>query len=378
MSKIIFSYTVPVTYCFSTETIAKLKDAGHDVTLLSSNESELKLIADGLGVGYKCISFQRSMNPLADIKSIYQLAKYFKKVKPDLVIGATPKASMQSMIASKFVHVPVRVYHIFGFPFETSKGLFRKILVEIERLTAKCATHVLPISHSIGEVAITNKLVKKGKLHLTNALTIGGVDTERFNPSVVDSSGLKERFNRKEDEIVIGFVGRLTIDKGLFDYMEVVDRLSEKYHNLRCLIIGANDERCPIDKTLFDKFISKHNTIYIEHTNEVERYMGLMDIFLQPSYREGFGNANVEAESMNVPVVCYDVTGCKDSISNGKTGFCVPFKDIDGLCKVMISLIEDSKKRKRMGEYARKFVKENYSREKVASFNCEYFSNLLK
>lgn len=378
MAKIIISYTVPLTFCFSDETIKKLKEAGHEVLLMSSNENELKAVADGLGIGYKFIGFQRSMNLFADIKSICCLAKYFKQAKPDLLIGATPKASMISMIAGKIAHVPIRVYHIFGFPFETAKGFFRKLLIGIERLTAMCATNVLPISHSIGEVAIAKKMVKKEKLHQTNTLTIGGVDTERFNPATVDCSALKVQYNCKDDEIIVGFVGRLTTDKGLFDYMEVVDKLSNKYQNLRCLIIGGNDERCPVDKKKIDDFVAKHNVIYVEHTNDIPEYMGLMDIFLQPSYREGFGNANVEAESMCVPVVCYDVTGCKDSISNGKSGYCVPFKDIDGLCEAMSKLIEDVALRKRMGEYGRKFVEENYSREKVALFNCKYFTRLLK
>lgn len=377
MAKIVISYTVPSTYCFSGETIEKLKNAGHKITLLSSNEQELRKVAYRLGVDYRTIEFQRSMNPIKDIKALCQLFKFFRQEQPNLIISATPKASMLSMIASKIVRVPIRVYHIFGFPFETATGFIRKVLICIERLTAICSTNVLPISHSIGEIAMINKLAKKSKLYITNALTIGGVDTEKFNREIVDSSVLKDLYHCKNDDIIVGFVGRLTIDKGIFDYMEVVDKLSAKYKNLRCLIIGENDERCPINQKVFNEFIIKHNAIYVKHTNEMPKYMKLMDIFLQPSYREGFGNANVEAEAMCVPVVCYDVTGCKDSILNGKTGYCVNFKNINALTDVMSKLIEDTALRKNMGECGRKFVEDNYSREKVALFNYNYFTTLL-
>lgn len=378
MAKIAICYTVPGTFGFAKETIAKLKEVGHELYLVSSNENDLKQMAIELGVNYKYIGFKRSMNLILDLKTIYSLVIYFIKLKPDIVIGATPKAGLLSMIAGKVTRVPTRVYHIFGFPFETTKGLLRMFLINIERVTSGCATCVLPISHSIGEVAISEKIVRQNKIIITNALTIGGVDTTIFNPAVVDASKLKEKYKCNDDEIIIGFIGRLTKDKGLYDYMEVINKLSVKYNNLRCLIIGGNDDRCPIDKELFDKFVIDHNAIYINRTNDVPSYMALMDVFLQPSYREGFGNANVEAESMEVPVVCYDVTGCKDSISNGLSGFCVPFGNIDRLCSAMVKLIENVDLRKRMGIEGRKFVEDNYSREKVACFNRDYFASLLK
>lgn len=378
MAKIAICYTVPNTFGFAKETIVKLKEAGHELHLVSSNENDLKQMALNLGVNYKCIGFMRSMNLVRDLQAIHSLIKYFIELKPDIVIGATPKAGLLSMIVGKLTRVPVRVYHIFGFPFETAKGLLRIFLINIERVASGCATCILPISHSIGEMAISKNIVRKGKMIKTNALTIGGVDMTIFNPAIVDTSNLREKYKCNNTQIIIGYVGRLTRDKGICDYMEVINKLTTKYNNLRCLIIGGNDERCPIDKEIFDKFVIDHNAIYIDRTNDVPSYMALMDIFLQPSYREGFGNANVEAGAMEVPVVCYNVTGCKDSVSNGLSGYCVSFGNIDSLCNAIINLIENVDLRKRMGVEGRKFVESNYSRDKVACFNRDCIISLLK
>jgi glycosyltransferase involved in cell wall biosynthesis len=94
-----------------------------------------------------------------------------------------------------------------------------------------------------------------------------------------------------------------------------------------------------------------------------------------PSYREGFGNANVEAQAMKVPVVCYSVTGCVDSVQNGVSGFSVPFLDILALKEAVQTLIEDEKLRTLMGEQAREFVQTKFTIDKVAANNVEFILN---
>lgn len=368
--KVCICYTVPSTLEFATATIQRLISEGAEVSVICSNESQLSAFAARFNIPYYVVSFDRGYNLVADMKALMSLIKLFRSLKLDVVIGATPKAGLLSMLASSLVGVKKRIYHIFGFPFETAKGFTRRLLISIERLSATCATNILPISQSIAQVCINNRITQSKKLCRDYALTIGGVDMVRFDPALVKSDRLKQELNIGDGDLVIGFVGRITRDKGIYDFIDVIKSL--KYDNLKFLIIGDNDARLPVDKELIEYIDNHKDIIHINFTDKIEEYYKLMHILMIPSYREGFGNANVEAQAMKVPVVCYSVTGCVDSVQNGVSGFSVPFLDIPALKEVLEALIEDENLRNRMGEKAREFVQSNFTTEKVAANNAEF------
>lgn len=376
--RMVLCYTVPMTFNFATSTIHKLVEDGWDVMVVSSNETQLKAYANSNNIAYHCIEFSRGYNIMADLKALWHLIKFLKSYKPNIVIGATPKAGLLSMIASKIVGIPHRIYHIFGFPFETATKLKRRILLNVERLTSFCATNVLPISNSIGKVCLQEKIVKEPKLCLAYKLTIGGVDLSRFDANLRETSSIREELGFDANDIVIGFVGRLTIDKGVYDFIKVAHSLQQKYSNLKYLIIGNNDSRVPIDMYQVETFMKKYNTVHIPYTDKIERYYAAMDILLLPSYREGFGNSNVEAQAMKIPVVCYEVTGCVDSVRNDVSGIMSPIHDVSVLTAATERLILDKELRKTMGENGRKYVKENFTDQIVANNNLQFITNIQK
>ena len=373
--KVCFCYTVPSTLQFAEATVIKLKDKGIDVVLVSSDDKALSKIASRLGVQYYDVDFCRGYDIISDFKAIFKLFRLFKTIKPDIVIGATPKAALLSMISSKLAGVKRRVYHIFGFPFETSKGIVKTLLVSIERITAMCSTNVLPISQSIADVCIANRLTRSRKLCTDYSLTIGGVDMHRFNPLIVNDEELRQEYQIQKNDIVVGFVGRITRDKGIYDFIEVVKKINNC--SVKYLIIGDNDARVPVEDDLLNYIDNYGNIIHVKYTDKIEKYYKLMNILLIPSYREGFGNANVEAQAMNVPVVCYNVTGCKDSVNDGVSGFLLPFQDINGLTSTVESLINNQEQRTKMGIDARQFVLDNFTTDKVAANNLEFILRLF-
>lgn len=370
--KVCFCYTVPGTLDFAIPTIRKMKEKGIEVVVISSNQEKLAQLASKLTIEYHVVNFSRGYNLISDIKALYKLIKVLKRLKPDVVFGATPKAGLLSMIASYLLGIKMRIYHIFGFPFETAKGFVRRLLICVERLASLCATHVLPISKSIASVSVTNKIASRSKVCRDYALTIGGVDMERFSPEDVNAEHLKKKYNICDDDIVIGFVGRITRDKGIYDFIHVMNRL--KQYSLKYLIIGDNDAREPVDEELIKYIDTQSNIIHIKHTDKIEEFYKLMRILLIPSYREGFGNANVEAQAMRVPVVCYSVTGCVDSVKDKVSGFLVPFGDLHALENAVQKLVIDNELCETMGFNARMYVGSNFTTEIVAENNIDYIN----
>jgi len=368
MKTIVFCYTVTETFNFSLKTIKNLKDLGYEVILISSEKDNLTRIAGSLGVQSRYLEISRSISVLADLKSVIRLIRILRNCKPDIVIGATPKGALISMIASYFVAVKCRIYHVFGLPYETAHGLLRVILKSVEWITSLFATEIIPISNSIYHEYLSNVQGVKNKTSYFYPLTVGGVDIERFNPIYFQESkiALRKELCISKSNIVIGFAGRFTIDKGIYDYIDVIESLSNQYDHITALVVGSIDTRdCPDNKQL-EEFFSKKNVIHIEWTTKIEEYFSVMDIFVLPSYREGFGNVNVEASAMEVPVISYNVTGCKDSVSENVSGLLVKSRDTIRLAESIAILIKDPHLRTQLGKKGRLFVAEKFSDKIVA------------
>lgn len=366
--KIAICTTVPCTLGFISEIVANLKKNDHEVIIISSDESELRTVADGFGVNYICIPFYRGMNPLKDLKAIALLAKELKQAKPDMVVGATPKAAMVSMIAARSVRVPIRIYHIYGLTYETAHGLMLRILKTIETITGNCATHIVPIGNSVKESTLKNKLYPSRKFIQIGQLTVGGVDPKRFDPDKLkeDRKLLRDQLGITDEDFVIGYVARFTYDKGFCDLIDIWNRIQQD-DSLHLLIAGEMDERAPMDKTMLEEFFKHPRVHNMGNVADIERIFSAMDTFLFPSYREGFGNVNIEASSMRIPVISYDVTGCKDAVTNEVSGYTVPFKDYDTVISKIHQLHHNPSLRFQLGNNGRQIVLNNFTCEIVAS-----------
>lgn len=378
--KLYFCITIPSTFKFGFTVIRKLRDAGYDVTLLSSSEDELAAMANELGVKYIHVPFYRGMNPFKDVAAINQLYKIFRADKPDIVMAATPKASMVAMIAARLAGIKNRIYHIYGLPYETAHGLKKKLLLSIEKLTGACATTIVPIGTSVKESTLAYNLYPLSKISQSGLLTIGGVDVEKFDPALKQTVGkeLRRQHALTDNDIVIGFVARFTYDKGFTDLIELWQQIKTRYNNVYLMVAGSMDKRVPLPQETVDNFFNDKRVINLGYRRDIQNVFAAMDIFLFPSYREGFGNVSIEASAMEIPVVTYDVTGCKDAVENGVTGYSVPFKDYDAVMTRLSELIENPELRSTLGEKGRKRVIDNFTLETVADNLYAVIDNLDK
>jgi glycosyltransferase involved in cell wall biosynthesis len=100
-------------------------------------------------------------------------------------------------------------------------------------------------------------------------------------------------------------------------------------------------------------------------TDEVPAYLGMMDIFVLPSYREGFPRSILEAMSCGLPVVASNIRGCREAVVEGVTGYIVPPRDEGALQIAVEFLLGDPGRRKQMGAQGRRLVTEKYDYRNV-------------
>lgn len=300
------------------------KSKGHQMNVACSPSEYIEDYARMQGFDYLETPVNRSISIKDDLKSIFNICRFIKQQKIDIVVGHTPKGGMLAMLAAKVCGVPKRIYFRHGLVYETSHGLKRKLLMTIDRLTSLCATKIVCVSPSVLKRSIDDRLAPAHKQIILGNGTCNGVDTVRqFNPENIEDlklQELREKYHLKKGDFVVGYSGRLVRDKGIIELVRAFDQL-QNAENCRLLLVGMFEERDSLPEDVKHRILNDPRIIYTGFINGGMQYFySLMDVYVLPSYREGFPTGVLEAQSMAKPVITTRVTGCKDSILDGVTG----------------------------------------------------------
>ena len=267
----------------------------------------------------------------------------FEREKFDLIQYSTPNASLYASMAGKLAKVPVRLYCQWGMVFVGFTGIKRWIFKQVERLVCSLSTWIEPDSKSNLNFAHAEKLYPQDKGSVIWNGSACGVNLQKFDVSKKDSyrTQIREKYNIPEDAFVYGFVGRITRDKGVNELLRAFKQIYAENKDGYLLMVGSVENDSTVDEDLFEWSWQCDRVVYAGYTNVVEQYLSAMDVYILPSYREGFGLGVVEAEAMGVPVIVTNIPGPTDAMLNGQTGIVVEKKDVGSLVKAMETLQEN-------------------------------------
>lgn len=303
------------------------KEKGYNMNVVCSPSEYLSDYAQKQGFEYMESPVNRNISIGQDFDSIRNICKFIKNQKIDIVVGHTPKGGLLAMIAGWLMRVPVRIYVRHGLVYETSKGLKRFMLMSVDRLASFCSTKVVCVSPSVLRKSIEDHLGPKKKQMIWHKGTCNGIDTlNHFNPAEIVPTrltDLKARYGIGEEDFVIGYSGRLVKDKGIIELVHAFDKLQQA-DNCKLLLVGMFEERDALPENIQERILNDSRIIYTGFINGgMEYFYSMMDIYVLASYREGFPTGVLEAQAMEKPVITTRVTGCCDSIIDGRTGFFV-------------------------------------------------------
>ena len=299
---------------------------------------------------------KRSFSVFYDVYSLIRAIIALVKFRPNIVHSYTPKAGFIFMIASYICRIPLRIHTFTGLLFPSSKGLKKEILIISDKVLCFCANTI--VAESLGVMNDMQKYdITEKKIEIIGNGNVAGVNTSYFSPSIVKESNV---IIKNKNSFILCFVGRLSVDKGIKNLVDVFVKLPTSF---MLLIVGEIDLRDPIDsKTLIA--IKKHERIYFTgYMLDIRPYLKLSDVLVLPSYREGFPNVVLQSLSMKKPVISTDVSGSVDVIKNNINGWIVPKKDNVSLESAILNANMLSKSElNKMGEFGRKLVQENFER----------------
>lgn len=345
--------SAPSMFGFMTGQCGRLRELGFAPTVVSAPSSWLNERAEAESARRIELSICRDVSLFKDIVSFIRLCDLLRREQPEGVLLSGPKAIFLGGMAAWLCGVPTRVAIYHGMRQERLRGPLRWLLDLCDRVSFACAGQVLAVSPSLRELVLTRRLVTSDKVKVIGHGTANGVDPERFALSprgISTAKQLKLSLAIPLRAPVVGFVGRLTEDKGIADAYAAYQTLLATYPDLHLVLIGADEMQTNQGRELLMRLRADSQVRIVEHSNHIEDYLHLFWAQVFPSAREGFGMVIVEAAALAVPTVAYDVTGARDAIADGETGILVPHGDIAALTKALSLYLNSDELRRCHGE----------------------------
>ncbi len=368
--------THPQTCLVLPARLRALKAAGFHVVLICSPGALLDRIAREEDVETVPVPIQREMAPLADVVSLIRLCRVLRRLQPDMAEFSTPKAGLLGCLAARLCHVPVRVYMLRGLRLETLTGLKRRVLLAAERIASACAHYVVCNSESLQAKAAFLHVAPPAKLHLIGSGSSNGVDIERFSPG---PEQMRKALGIPGDAPVVGFVGRITRDKGVPELIEAFETILEQIPDARLLVVGWFDHSDDAVSADLRRTIERHpRIVYTGYVADTALYYRSMDVMVLPTWREGFPNVVLEAAATGIPVVTTIATGSRDAVLPEVTGLLIPAGYPAAIAESVLRLLRNPDDRVRMGRAARAWVLERFVNGRVLGLTVGFYRNLIE
>jgi glycosyltransferase involved in cell wall biosynthesis len=187
------------------------------------------------------------------------------------------------------------------------------------------------------------QLLRDQRMSYNVGIWTRGIDREVFNPDRRDLDW-RRGLGIADDEPVIGFVGRLVMEKGLDVFSEALDRLERRQVRHKVLVVGEGPARDWLQRRLPDAIF-----VGFQQGPELGRAVASMDVLFNPSVTETFGNVTLEAMAAGLPVVAAIATGSQSLVEDGVTGRLVRAGAIDGFAAALEAYCRDPEKRRAAG-----------------------------
>lgn len=321
---------------------------GWDVHVLVGETTDVRLLPRAT---VHVVPMARGRSWRQDLGSYRAVCRTLSRVRPDVVVAATPKAAALTLRAARRVGVSHRVWWVWGFRHENSANVLGRV-VELD--AGRTATQTITASASLSGVLDRHGV----RSRWLGAGSIAGVDLDVFSPA----SGCSGQDRRTPPTAVV--VGRLSRSKGLDHLARIWPQVVARIPTARLLLAGEPDPLDPADVALA-QLSRMPGVAILGYTDDVPGLLRRADVLVHPSRREGLPSVVLEAAASAVPAVVWNVTGCCDAVVDGHTGQVVDYGDESTFAASVIRLLGDADARMQMGDSARQRVERLFTRETV-------------
>lgn len=297
----------------------------------------------------------RPIDPWSDWRAFNELSRIFRSERPDIVHTHSGKAGILGRLAAHKAGVRTIIHTIHGPSFGPFQGTLANFMFRsAERHAAKVTTHFITVAN-----AMTRQYLAAGIGQEDQYTRIfSGFDLRPFLAASNDPA-LRAKLGIGPGDLVVGKIARLFELKGHDDLFTVAPKLIQSCPQMKFLFVGDGKWRRRFEFRarllgLEKKFIFTG----LVPPAEVAKYVGIMDVLVHLSRREGLPRALPQALAAARPVIAYDCDGANEVCLENETGFLIRPGDLDALAEKLLKLARDEALRERLGKRGQLLVKD--------------------
>lgn len=332
-------------------TVAKASDKFEFVIVSGADDNSQPYMRHGTALKNYKISMFRALNPLRDLKAVWQAVRIIRKEKPDAVHCHSAKGGMIGRAAcfltgTKAFYTP----HAFSF-LSAESDKKRAVYLALERM-ARLNSTMLACSNSERELGIKEVGYKEKKAKVWGNSIPEIIPRDISQPKELDSN---ERF--------IISIGRPSYQKNPLLMVETMKRVHEKYPDVRFYLVGVGFYSPMLDEMKeLTKQYGLEDVIQLVPWLSHEETLGYLQqamFYITTSLYEGLPIAVLEAMAMGKAIVATDVIGNKDCVIDGENGYLLA-NDADCFAEKACNLIEDKQLCEQMGQYSKSLFEKHF------------------
>lgn len=315
----------------------------------------------------------RAVHVRHDWQALKELTRWFREHRPDIVHTHSGKAGILGRLAAQRAGVPLIIHSIHGPSFGAFQGFFaNQVFTAAERYAARFTDHFVVVAEAMQDQYLKAHIGRPEQY----TRIFSGFELDPFLQARRDPE-LASRFALAPTDFVVGKIARLFALKGHEELFAAADNLCRRIPNLKLLLVGDGPLRGRLEE-LAQSGPLRGRVVFtgLVPPSEVARYVGLMDVLVHLSRREGLPRALPQALAAGKPVVAYDCDGASEVCLPGETGFLVAPGDLESLVTRLGMLADAPELREELGEAGRQFVASRFTVQRLVDEQYELYQRL--
>jgi glycosyltransferase involved in cell wall biosynthesis len=302
-------------------------------------------------------SLTRSWDPRADAAAARELAGAVRRLRLDVLHTHNPKTGVLGRVLGRLARVPVVVNTCHGLWAQAHDPLARRVLVLGTESFASRFSHA-ELAQNAEDAAMLRRWAARPPRVVGN-----GTDLRRFAPDAGARARLRAEWGLDDATVVVGGVGRLVAEKGLVELAAAARAVRDRFGDTAAVVwVGPDDPDKP------DALSEAGESVrLLGPRSDMPAVYNAFDVFVLPSYREGFSRSGMEAAATGLPLVLSDIRGCREVGRHEREALLVPAGDADALADALIRLVGDPGLRGHLGAAARRRALAEFDQVRIAA-----------
>lgn len=342
-------------------------EAGHETFGLSAPGRFVPAV-ESLGVTHVPLpSLTRSWDPGRDLRATRELVAALRRLDLDVLHTHNPKTGVVGRVVGRLLGIPVVVNTCHGIWASSTDRLRRRVPVYTAEVVASWFSHAELFQNGTDLATLTPWLRR------SRARVVGnGTDLDRFASSPEERARVRAELGVGDDTVLVGGVGRMVAEKGIREFLAMADRLRASYGEVVAVVwVGPDDPDKP------DAWAEEHHAVrFLGERGDMPAVYNALDVFVLPSYREGFSRSAMEAAACRTAMVLSDIRGCREVGDHEVHLLLTPPRDAEGLTAQVARLVADPLLRDRLAAAAERRAWREFDQRAIAARSLETYAEV--